>query len=313
MAQYTPVTHAQLLEEQCVRYTQEGLIADMAVPTTPTTAKLVKYPSFTRRDAFRVSDAEVAPDGMPNQRKFSKTTTEVTVKPYALFDRFPISDQDDESTIGDHELETVEDLSGDLLLGREQRVASLLFTAANYGSANKITLGTAWTNTVSSTPIADIQTGIRACLAKPNKMIFGVSAFDALARHPDIIAMLRGVGGAVNGLASADEIGRYFGIEKVLVGEARYDSANPTATEALSRVWTATSCLIARIPDEPRRNDVMLARTYRYRPQGESGVNVYMELEGQRGARGTVFTKVSYEEITVQVASDVGYLMSGAA
>src|SRR5574341_1502623 len=306
MAQYTPVTHAQLLEEHAVRYTQPDLIADLAIPTSPTTVQLVKYPTFRRRDAYRITDAEMAPDGEPNQRKFVKTTSEVNVRPYGLFDRFPIADQDDDSVIGDQEIETVEDLSGDLLLNREKRVADLLFTAASYGAANKITLGTAWTSS-ASTPVADVQTGIRACLVKPNKMICGKLAFDALARHPDIISGLRGIGGSTNGLATGEEIARYFGLEKVLVGEARYDSANPGATESLSYIWTSTQVVIARIPDEPRRNDVMLARTYRYRPQGTSGVNVYQELELKRGTRGTVYTKVSYDEISVLVAADVGY------
>lgn len=313
MAQYLPITHAKLLEEQSVRYTQEDLIADLAVPTTPETAKKVVYPVFRRRDAFRLSDAEMSPEGMPNQRKFVKTKTEVTMLPYGLFDRWPISDDDDESVIADNEIDTVEDLSADLLLNREKRVADLLFTAANYGAANRVALATPWTNATAGTPIADIQTGIRACLKKPNKLICGKLAWDALARHPDIIATLRGIGGATNGLATQDEVARYFGLEKVLVGEARYDSANPGATEALSYVWTGTMALLAYIPDQPRRNDVMLARTYRYRPEGETGVKVTMELEPQRGTRGTVFCKVAYEEITVQVAADVGYHFTAAA
>lgn len=313
MAQYQALTYAQLLEELAVRYTQEGLIADAAVPTTATTAKRVTYPTFRRRDAYRLTDAEMAPDGFANQRKFVKTLSEVTVAPYGLMDRFPISDQIDDSAVVNEEMETVEDLSSDLLLGREKRHADLLFTAGNYGAANKTTLGTAWSTPATSTPITDIQTGIRACLVKPNKMIMGKRAFDALAAHPNIIQTLRGTAGTTSGLATSDEIARYFGLEQILVGEARYDSVNPGQTEQLDYIWDPTKALICRIPNEPRRNDVMLCRTYRFRPTGESGVMVTVEQENMRGARGTIAVKVSYEETTVLVATDVGYLISNAS
>jgi len=313
MAEYKSLTHPTLLSEHAARYTQPEMIADELVAVLPTDTKQFKYPLWQRRDSFRITDAKVSPTGMPNQRSFTRTLVQVDVVGFSLMDRFALTDTDDAAVIGNLEQDTTLDIAGDLLLGHEQRVINVVTAAANFATANKVTLGTQWTNYTSSTPVKDIQTAIRTCLVKPNKMAMDKVSWDALAAHPDIITGLRGVAGTVNGLASKEEVARFFGLDQVLVAEARWDSANPGATESLGYLWPQGIVVVGRFPDQPQRNDIGFARTYRYRPDGENGITVTMDAEPIRGTRGTVAVKVAYEEVTVVVGNDVGYRIQNAA
>lgn len=310
---YTQLHSAQTQAELATKYTNNDFIADMVCPVTPTDRKLVRVWQFARADANRITDSRMAPDGMPNRRSFTATSSTAEVEPYGLHDTIPVSDLEDPEPGIDLEADTIEDLSHDVLLGHEKRVADLIMAAGSYGAANKVTLGTAWTNTTSSTPIADIQTGKRACAVSPNIGVCDEVTFDALARHPDIISTLRGTAGAQRGLASAAEIAQYFGLEAVYVGKCKYNSANPTATASYTYVWPQGKFLLAKVVAVPRTREVTLARTYRKRGDAATTMNVVTKVQEEPGTKGVLFVKVTMEELVSMVASDVGYLISGAA
>lgn len=310
---YTQLHSAQTQADLATKYTNADFIANFVAPITETDRKLIRIWQFSRADANRITDSRMAPDGMPNRRSFTATSTTAEVEPYGLHDTIPVSDLEDPEPGIDLEADTIEDLTHDVLLGHEKRVADLVMTAANYASANKVTLGTAWTNATSSTPIADIQTGKRACAVAPNIGVCDEVTFDALARHPDIISTLRGTAGAQRGLASAAEIAAYFGLEAVYVGKCKYNSANPTATASYSYVWPQGRFLLAKVVAQPRAREVTLARSYRKRGSMGTPLSVYTEVQGAPGTSGVLYTKVSMEELVSMVAADVGYLISGAA
>lgn len=311
MGLYKQVSSTEELADLAVRYTNRELIADQVAPVTAMTSKVAQYLTFDRRVLSQITDALVAPDGNPNERKFNATWTSVGYKGYALADKIPLTDIGENAAI-DLEEETVEHLSNDLLLGREKRVADLVMTAGSYAAANKVTLGTAWTDP-TSTPITDIQTAKRATGVPANTMVMDELSYDALARHPDVIAYLRGNGGAINGLASDAELARYFGMTKILVGRAKYDSANPGQTASYANIWPQGKVLIAFIDPAPRVKTATLARTFAYQPEGERRIHVDTWEELRKGTRGVRWVKVSTNEVQALVAADTGYLISGAA
>lgn len=308
---YAQLHSATTLAELAVKYRNADFIADLVAPMTEVERKLVRYWSFDRKDANRITDSRMAPDGLPNRRTFSATSSTAEVEPFGLHDTIPVSDLEDPEPGIDLEADTVEDLTNDLLLGREKRVADIVTAAASYASANKVTLGTAWTSS-SSTPISDIQTGKRACAVPPNVGICDEVSFDALARHPDIISTLRGTAGAVRGLATQAEIASYFGLEAIHVGKCKYNTANPTATASYSYVWPQGVFLLGRIVATPRAKEITLARTYRKRGDGLT-MNVVSEVQKMPGTKGVLFVKVAMEELVQLVAADVGYRIGGAA
>jgi hypothetical protein len=301
------------VEEFASKVANAEAIADQVVPVSGRHRKLVSFPKFDERTAFQIADTRVAPDGMSNQRKFDVTFQEMEVEPYALHDKIPISDLNDPEPGIDLEMDTIEQLTNDLIVDREKRIADMLMTAANYPASNKVTLSTPFTDTTASTPIQVIQTAKRACLMPPNIAVCDEVTFDALAAHPDIVAFLRGIGGATNGLASAEELARYFGLEKWLVGRMKYDTANSGQSASLSYIWPQGRLLLARTTPNPGQKSAVLARTLRYLGEGERGVRVTVEVDKKPGTDGVLFCKVAHEEVTDFVSTKLGYLISGAA
>lgn len=309
---YSSITVQQALTDFAVKYENGEYVADLVSPVKTANKKTFKLYKYDRRDVHRVPDAEVAATGQPRQLKYSVSTQEVTVKPYALWDGIPISDLDEADAPLDLEMDTTEDLVNALLLAREKRVADLLFDAAQYGSSNKVTLSNEWDDYTNSTPIQDINTGIRAIAGRANVLILAETGWHALRNHPDIIGtQLRGQGSRNEGQASEQEVAEYFGLEQVIVARAKYDTANEGATASYSYVWDTDKALLARIPQSPRTKELMLCRTFRKAPtQGDRGVGVLTWESLLEGTQGIVGIKAFMEEITSIVAADAGYLIS---
>lgn len=313
---YTQLHSAETQAELATKYsTSEALakilVADAVCPVTPTVRKLVRYWTHDRKNVATISDSRVAPDGLPNRRSLVATSTTAEVEPYALHDTIPLSDLSDAEPGLDLEADTIEFLTHDLLLGHESRVATAMTTAASYASANKVTLGTAWTS-VLSTPIADIQTGKRACAVPPNFAVCDEATWDALARHPDIINTLRGTSGVVNGLAAQAEVARYFGLDAIHVGKVKYNTANPTATASYSTLWPSGKFLLGKSVAQPRAREIVTARTYRYGGDNGMTMSVTTVVDEKPGTKGVLFIKVALEELVQLTAADTGYLISGA-
>lgn len=315
MSTYSAIAVAAALEDFAIKYGSPDFIADLVCPIKDSSKRTAKYFKYARRDMGRITDSKVTSTGLPNQRHFATTTEEYTVELHALFDYVAHSDIAAQDAPLDLESDTVEDLTHDLLLGREKRVADLYTTAANFPTANKVTLTVPWTDYTLSTPIKDIQTGKRACALPANIMVLDEISWDTLAAHPAIISGLRNFGGAKDGLARPEEVASYFGFENVYVGKMKYDTADPGQTESFSTVWPQGKVVIARVPKSPRTKEAMLGRNFRFNGEGaENGVAVDLWDDRKRGTKGGVLgIKVSMEEVPKIVASDCGYLISSAA
>lgn len=312
MGQYQPATHPQLLEELAIQFQNPDLIAEKAVPPIDISSQEFVYPRFAMREAFQATDARVAPTGTPNSRRYSVKLEKGWTEDFALSTEFAVSDKDDPSRVAVSEADSVSFLAADLKLGRELRMAQELFDATKYGASNTAAISNPWSDPTNSKPIEDFQEAIAACLMKPNKAIFGYKAWDAFRRHPDIIKLLRGTGSVVRGLAQPEEIMKYFDLDEILVGGGRYDATFSAPDPTLNRVWDDSKVLVGRILDAPAERDVTLARYYRYKPEGESGLYVHMEIDNKKGTRGVVYVKLSCMEKVMMTEPRVGFLMTGA-
>lgn len=318
MSTYDTTQVANALTDFALQYENGTMIADLVCPPVSAPKRKFKFWKYLRKDVHHISVAAVTPTGLSNMRHYGQELSdEITVLDYALHDYVPGDEISQADMPLEFEQDTTEDLTRDLLLAREKRVADLIMTAASYATANKVTLSTAWTSATANV-INDIQTGIRACASPPNKMIMDKIGFDALARHPQILSTLRGSADA--GMATADEIGRHFGL-KIFVGDAKYNTANDGQTASLSYVWPVGQVVIAHIPDEVRPKQITLCRTFRNGPAGRgaevaqgAGMNVVVWTEEKRGAgKGAIGIKVGHQEVHTLIAADAGYHITGAA
>jgi hypothetical protein len=144
------------------------------------------------------------------------------------------------------EVDTVEFLTDILQLDLEMRIKTLLTASL---SANA--LETLWSTPASSDPISDIEVGkaaIHAVIFKdPNILLLGKAVFDILKHHPDILDRIKYV---QKGVVTAELMAAVFGVDKVIVGKAGYNTAKEGKTASYSYLW-GKNAILAYVEPRP--------------------------------------------------------------
>lgn len=129
-----------------------------------------------------------------------------------------------------------------ILLRHERKVADLVFGAANYPAANKVTLaGTSqWSHADSDPALAVLNASsvVQGLTGRdPNVLVIGYEVFNTLKVHPKIRNYL-----PQDVIGTVDEpiLAKVFGVSKVVVGKAI--KSNPQGTT--SRCWGKFASLL---------------------------------------------------------------------
>ena len=118
-------------------------------------------------------------------------------------------------------------------------------------SANQVLF---WNN-ASSTPILDIAVQSQALLLAgkrlPNTLVLGAYVLPQLINHPTIISRINA--GQTTGLAQASlaDLAKAFGVDRVLVAQGVYNSANENATAVPGFIFTPKSAWLGYVAPEP--------------------------------------------------------------
>lgn len=334
MSTFSPNHIATTIADFAVRYSPAEFIANKVAPVKLVNHLSDTYPIYNRVDAATVPDDAMGSVSEPNEAQYSTSTDTFKCKLRGLKSLVGLIDEQNADEPLTPFTDAARDIAQKLLLARELRVANVAMAAANYASSNKVTLGTPWTNKSTGTPVDDINTGIRAAAAPVTHLILDEISWHALRVHPQIITTLRNSGNGVAGQASEAEVAAYFGLQAVVVGRAKYNTANKGQPSSLSYIWPQGKALLARIPENPGTKEAMLMRTFRFKhaiPGGIEGLKV--ELAGMSGAGmditdGVLATtwldpsrglpavrgvKIGFADDEKLVAADCGYLISSAA
>ncbi len=223
-------------------------IADGIFPRTPTDGeKEFRWLDYDLASGYDLPDTAVGRRGAPNEVSYKATEqTDFTVD-QGLDDPIPQDDIDVGAKQGyDQVGKAVERLTDVILRKREVRVANLAFNAANYPTDYKTQLSgtTQWSDYTAghSDPIANIVNGMSAAVMPLNVMAIGKAAWVKLSMHPRICAAVHGNSGDV-GIVTRQQVANLFGLEEVLVGEARINTAKKGQTAVLSMAW-GKHCLL---------------------------------------------------------------------
>lgn len=308
MANQAPFPIRPDLVAIAIAYKNTKLIADDVLPRTPVVKKDFTFQKYALADGFTIPDTRVGRKSAPNEVEFSGTETPGTCEDFGLDDPVPQDDLD-QATEGQDPLGRATEYVADLIaLDREKRVADLVFNAANYATANKVTLsGTSqWSDFVNSNPIADVMGALDAMVMRGNVMVIGRLAFSKLVQHPKIAKAVLGNAGDVT-IATRQQIAALFELEDVLVGEAWLNTAKRGVAPVLSRVWGRHCALIYR----SRLADTKRGTTYGYTAQ--YGQRIAGTIPDPKiGIRGGQRVRVAETVKEVIAANDLGYLFTNA-
>lgn len=216
-------------------YQNNDFVGSALFPSVPVGQRGGKILTFGR-EGFALYNTARAPGSDTKRIQFGYAGSAYALESHSLEGLVPIEFMQEASAVPGIDLArgaiaTVQDV---VALRLEYAQAVLATNAANYAASNKVTLaGTGqWSDYTSgvSDPAADVETAKEAIRQKtgkrPNTAVLGASVWAKLRLHPKILDRIKYTG---RDSATPELVASLFGIERLLVGDAVYDSAGTFA------------------------------------------------------------------------------------
>lgn len=284
-----------------------ALIADEVLPITPT-AQEFKHLVYALANGFTVPDLKVGRKSRPNEIEFSATEVKNTVEDYGLDDLVPNEDIEADNQGVDPLGTATMFLSNLINLGREQRVANLVFNAATYPAGNQATLAgvTQWSDQANSDPVKAIGDALDVPVMRPNIAVFGQSTWTALRRHPKIVQAVFGTAQGA-GMVSRESFAGLFELQQVLVGQGFINTAKKGQAVANARVWGKHAAFIYRDRAAGPQGGVTFGYNARFGDKFAGTID-----EPTKGLKGCQLVRVGERTKEVIAANDLAYFFQNA-
>lgn len=221
-----------------VVYKNPDYIADMVLPRVSVAKQNFTFVSYPTDAMFNVMDTAVARRGKTNEVTLEGAETSDITLDQGLEAAIPQADLENaDQRYRPRDMQTLQ-LSELVALGREQRVAGLVFNTASYAAGLTTTLsGTGqYSDYANSDPVVGINSMLDLPLVRPNKLVIGQQAWTVLRSHPKIVQATKGTA-QQGGIASRQQVAELFEVSEVLVGAARSNNAKRGQTPSLARLW----------------------------------------------------------------------------
>lgn len=295
-----------LLSNLSVMYANDEYIGEQLIPPVPVSKRSDVFATYPKRERLAYPEDLIGSRSAPNELNASRSTDNYSVKDYGLMDFVSQDTIDNQDAVFDEMLDLIENLNEGIAFRREKRLATILTTTTNFGS-NTATLSGAdqWDHASGGDPIKRIQDA-KAALWQgrgPTDLVgyTSLEVLNVLARHPAIRDLFKYTG--PEGLATADQIAKYFGLSKLLVASSREDTANDGQTASYSRIWGKHFGMV-RVARRPSKRMAAFAATFRM-----NGDPVTTQWFDQKpGKQGGFYGKVGVSEDHKIIAADTGYL-----
>jgi hypothetical protein len=295
-------------------------IADQVLPRTPVGAENFKWTEYPIEESFNIPDARVGRTGRVQSLEFGGRERASAVEDFGFDSPIPNSDvlaaneaRERGVSTFDPEGHAVMMLTDTLMNVREVRVANIVHNPANYAVGRKVLLaGTSQLNDyANSDPIGVIRAGMDATLVqRPNTMTLGRSVWSKLSSHPKVVNAVKGNVTSA-GIVTIDQFRELFageGIQRVLIGDAFFNTARPGQPVTLSRAWGKSISLTHINPlATAEQGGITFGLTAQY------GGRVAGRIEDPDvGLQGGFRIRTGERVKELIVAQDVGYLIEGA-
>ncbi|MDO6466805.1 hypothetical protein Q4498_01665 [Neptunomonas phycophila] len=290
-----------------IAYTNAAFVADKVLPRLPVGGRQYKWKKYNTEERFTIPDTSVGRTGRPNEIEFGFTDMDGSVKDFGLEDPIPNEDiLQAKNTIGfnpkGHATEMLSEL---VALGREKRVADLVFNPNTYGAGYKevITGTDQWNDKANAKPIVQLLDALETPMVRPNVMTLGSNAALQLRQHPDVIKAYNGTLGD-QGLVPLAYLRELLELEEIIVGRAKYNAASKGQEMNLSKLWGNHCSLIYRNRNARPQGGVTFGWTAAW-----EGRVAMTRQDDNIGLRGGVRVRVG-ESVNEQiVCDDVAYFL----
>lgn len=298
-----------ILTSLSVQYANEAFIGMDLIPEVQVAKQSGDYFIYDRRNRLAYPDDQLNARSRANEINETRSTASYSCRAYGLQDYVDLDTLANQDAPLDEMVDAVASVNEGVAFKREVRQASVITTAANYSSTNKVTLvagSTSWANG-GGNPIKNIQDA-RAALWSgrgPSKVkcAFDIFTWNTLARHPNLLDLFK-YGGSTPGLLTPEMFMSFFRVDEVLIAEARNDSANEAQAASFGRIWP-NFFWMGRVMSTPSIRNAGFGATFRNGP-----VKTTEWYDPAIGTQGGNYVKVTTKEDYHVIAQDTAYLIS---
>lgn len=295
----------RFLTNLSVQYKNDDYIGTLLMPVVQTPALAGEYPVYDKRSRFAAPDDSMSNRSTPNEVSDGRSTANYSCSPYALTNHVSVLTLENQQAPLNEMVDLTEAVTDDIGLREEQRIATVMTSAANYASSNTSSLVAAGWDTGAGLPVKNIQDGVAALFTgRGASIILGwcnIDVWNVLARNPSILDLFK-YGGGTPGLAKPAQIAEYFGLDGILVSKARSDSANEGQSASYGRIWNK-SFGITRVAKNASVRNASFGTTFRF---GNKDTRVW--FDPKISTKGGYWATVSVHEQHAVVTNDTGYL-----
>lgn len=230
------------------------LVSSRFFPTVTVGARSGKYSVFGRKSWRRTLTGDVrAPGARANERegRIVEAKDQYFANEHALEEFIPVEERE-ENPERDVEGEATEELTWDLLLGKELVARDLLYDASVYhtGHVETLTSGEHFDEYATSDPVAVFRDMMRTFHTTlgilPNLAMIPWKVMSYLEDHPEIVSRYAQVGGMI----TPEQIATILGVPEIIVPGTVYNDQNPGQAADLTELW-GNNIVLGVVPSRP--------------------------------------------------------------
>ena len=296
-----------LLSTFSVMYANDEYIGERLMPAVMVSKRSDKFATYTKRDRFAFPDDEISTRGKANELNESRSTDNYSVKDYGYQNFLDLETLANEDAPLSEMIDLVESINEGIAFRREKRIAAIIQTSGNYGG-NTAAATSKWDGACGGSIVADMLSADAGLWSSPSPTLkLGVTTLDnwntCITNNEALRELFKYV---TDGLATTQIVAKYFGLDDILVGRAREDTANIGQTASYSRIWSTDFFAILRVARRPTVRSLHFGSTFRM--QGDPYTTEWNDPAV--GKRGGVYAKVAVSEDHKIVAGDAGFFIS---
>lgn len=297
------------LSNLSIQYKNEDFIGLQLMPLQSVDKLSGKYAKYGKQDRLSAPDDDLGARARPNEISETRSWGNYSLKPRGLMDYVDATTLANQDAPLNEMVDLIAALNDVLGLKEEQRIASILTTAANFAGNTNTLVGTSQWSDFSGTsdPIKDVQNALAGIWSGygATKLVgyCSLDVYNTLRRHPAVVDKFKYTQAGIPGLQA---LANLFDLDQILVGKAWQNTANKGQTAANSRVW-GKHFGIVRVASGASTRTAMFGATMR---MGEKKTSQWYDQT--LGVDGGYYGKVAFHEDHVIIAPDTGWLIANA-
>lgn len=295
-------------------YRNTGYIADEILPKVTVSQKSFQYKKYDNSAFLNIPKSEIGRKGLPGTMELTSQLITASCVDHSVMAEVPEddvleanavsgSDAEKEDPIGDNTLLATEGLK----LAREKRVADLITNAETY-EGNILTLSGSDRFTDKTSSFLDtFFTAKNKMLMEPTHAVVSSVGAGYLQTHPDFLKVYTAENPNNKGIVPLSFIAEQLGLEKILVGKAKANSAKPGKNPVIQSLWGVDLALFYLNPIARPKYGLTFGVTA---TKGSMEVQTY--FDGKLGAHGVHYIKPVETLKELIMAPACGFLIKNA-